>query len=116
MARVSDVVSVGQVLNLMCIGLDVRGNINLSLKATSPKSGSKAAPVVGESVAPVQQTPKVWKPVDNAQKKQENKDDQPTGAGETLSSIVIRSVAECEVADKSSGLKDRSKGSSQFHS
>lgn len=108
-ARVSDVVSVGQVLNLMCIGLDVRGNINLSLKATSPKSGSKAAPVVGESVAPVQQTPKVWKPVDNAQKEQENKDDQPTGAGETLSSIVIRSVAECEVADKSSCLKDRSK-------
>ncbi|KAH6830477.1 polyribonucleotide nucleotidyltransferase [Perilla frutescens var. hirtella] len=109
-SRVSDVVSVGQVLNLMCIGLDVRGNINLSLKATLPKQGSKPTFVVGESVAPpVQQTPKVWNPVNNEKRVQENKGDQPVGAMETLSSIVIRSAAECDEAEKSSGLNRPSK-------
>ncbi|KAL0331947.1 UNVERIFIED_CONTAM: Polyribonucleotide nucleotidyltransferase 2, mitochondrial [Sesamum calycinum] len=103
-SRVSDVVSVGQVLNLMCIGLDVRGNINLSLKATLPKLGSNTDPAVGESVAPVPQTPKVWKPVNNFQKEQESKDDPPMGVGESLSSIVIRSAAECDDEEKSTGL------------
>ncbi|KAH6788311.1 polyribonucleotide nucleotidyltransferase [Perilla frutescens var. frutescens] len=108
-SRVSDVVSVGQVLNLMCIGLDVRGNINLSLKATLPKQGSKPTFVVGESVAPVQQTPKVWNPVNNEKRVQENKGDLRAGAMETLSSIVIRSAAECDEADKSSVLNHPSK-------
>lgn len=105
-------VSVGQVLNLMCIGLDVRGNINLSLKATLPKTGSKATPIVGGSTNPVQQTPKDWKLTNNAETKQENKDDQPAEAVESLSSIVIRSAAECDEADRSSGLNHPSKGSS----
>ncbi|WMV33766.1 hypothetical protein MTR67_027151 [Solanum verrucosum] len=39
--RVSDVVSVGQQLSLMCIGQDVHGNIKLSLKATLPRRRSK---------------------------------------------------------------------------
>lgn len=34
--KVSDVVSVGQQLSLMCIGEDMRGNFTLSLKATLP--------------------------------------------------------------------------------
>ncbi|KAK4417791.1 Polyribonucleotide nucleotidyltransferase 2, mitochondrial [Sesamum alatum] len=109
-SRVSDVVSVGQVLNVMCIGLDVRGNINLSLKATLPKLGSNTNPAVGESVAPVPQAPKVWKPVNNVQKEQESKDDPPMGVGESLSSIVIRSAAECDEDEKSAGLNRSCKG------
>ncbi|KAL0377408.1 UNVERIFIED_CONTAM: Polyribonucleotide nucleotidyltransferase 2, mitochondrial [Sesamum radiatum] len=109
-SRVSDVVSVGQVLNVMCIGLDVRGNINLSLKATLPKLGSNTDAAVGEFVAPVPQTPKVWKPVNNVQKEQESKDEQPMGVGESLSSIVIRSAAECDDEEKSAGLNRSSKG------
>ncbi|XP_078148969.1 polyribonucleotide nucleotidyltransferase [Carex rostrata] len=35
-SKVSDVVSVGQQLSLMCIGQDIRGNLTLSLKATLP--------------------------------------------------------------------------------
>ncbi|KOM56483.1 hypothetical protein LR48_Vigan10g237500 [Vigna angularis] len=38
-SRVSEVVSVGQKLSLMCIGQDVYGNIKLSLKATFPRPG-----------------------------------------------------------------------------
>ncbi|XP_011098446.1 polyribonucleotide nucleotidyltransferase 2, mitochondrial [Sesamum indicum] len=109
-SRVSDVVSVGQVLNLMCIGLDVRGNINLSLKAILPKLGSNTDPAVGESVAPVPQPPKVWKPVNNVQKDRESKDDPPMGVGESLSSIVIRSAAECDDEEKSAGLNRSCKG------
>ncbi|KAK6155209.1 hypothetical protein DH2020_009457 [Rehmannia glutinosa] len=108
-ARISDVVSVGQVLNLMCIGLDVRGNINLSLKATIPRPGSKTKPAVEESVAPMQQTAEIWKPVNNVHKEQENKDDQPTGGKESLSSVVIRSAAECDEEEKSAGLNQNSK-------
>ncbi|XP_042022471.1 polyribonucleotide nucleotidyltransferase 2, mitochondrial-like [Salvia splendens] len=98
-SRVSDVVSVGQVLNLMCIGLDVRGNINLSLKATLPKTSTTLG----------QQTPKVWKPSSNPESEQENKDNQPAEAVESLASIVIRSAAECDEADKSSALNQPSK-------
>lgn len=36
MSKVSDVVSVGQQLSLMCIGQDMRGNLTVSLKATLP--------------------------------------------------------------------------------
>ena len=100
----SDVVSVGQVLNLMCIGLDVRGNINLSLKATLPKTSTSLG----------QQTPKVWKPSSNPESEQENKDNQPAEAVESLASIVIRSAAECDEADKYSALNQPSKGNGIF--
>ncbi|KAK8960926.1 hypothetical protein KSP40_PGU000596 [Platanthera guangdongensis] len=39
--KVSDAVSIGQELSVMCMGQDVRGNIKLSLKATLPKRGSE---------------------------------------------------------------------------
>ncbi|KAJ6754254.1 POLYRIBONUCLEOTIDE NUCLEOTIDYLTRANSFERASE [Salix purpurea] len=38
-SKISDVISVGQQLSLMCIGQDVRGNIKLSLKATLSQLG-----------------------------------------------------------------------------
>ncbi|GFP98947.1 polyribonucleotide nucleotidyltransferase 2 mitochondrial [Phtheirospermum japonicum] len=113
-SRVSDVVSVGQALTLMCIGLDVRGNVNLSLKATSPRSGSKSNPAaVKEPVAaPTQQTPEVWKPVNNVvHKEQESKDNQLRNGKESSSPIVIRSAAECDEEEKSAAAANQnSKG------
>ncbi|EYU44773.1 hypothetical protein ABFS82_08G009600 [Erythranthe guttata] len=101
-SRVSDVLSVGQVVNLMCIGLDVRGNINLSLKATLPGGGSKTYSAIKE------QTPMKSKPVNNVQEKQEKekKDDKSTsGSVDGLSPIVIRSAAECDEEEKSAALR-----------
>ncbi|XP_051116984.1 polyribonucleotide nucleotidyltransferase 2, mitochondrial isoform X2 [Andrographis paniculata] len=107
-SRISDVVSIGKVLNVMCIGLDVRGNINLSLKATLPKLGPKTKSAV-EPAAPSELTPKVWKPANNVQENQEDTNDQSGSSVETLSSIIIRSVAECDEAEKSAGLTQKSK-------
>ncbi|KAL6551473.1 Polyribonucleotide nucleotidyltransferase 2, mitochondrial [Orobanche gracilis] len=103
-SRVSDVVSVGQVLNCMCIGLDVRGNINLSLKAITGGPGSQSNPAVKESAAHVQRTPEVWKPVSNVHKKQKS------SGSESSSPIVIRSAAECDKEEKSAALNGNSKG------
>lgn len=100
MSRVTDVLSVGQVLNVMCIGLDVRGNINLSLKATLPKPKQKTTPD-GESAV------KVQNPVNNVPKEQENKAGQ--SPGDSSSSFVIRSATECDEEEKSSRPKPRSK-------
>eukprot|EP01018_Ginkgo_biloba_P018069 Gb_20425 [translate_table: standard] len=53
-SRVSDVVSVGQQLSLMCIGRDLRGNVKLSLKATLPQPKSELPNIdVEESELPV---------------------------------------------------------------
>ncbi|PKA56698.1 Polyribonucleotide nucleotidyltransferase 2, mitochondrial [Apostasia shenzhenica] len=41
LSKVSDAVSIGQELSVMCIGQDVRGNIKLSLKATLPQRVSE---------------------------------------------------------------------------
>ncbi|KAL8532702.1 hypothetical protein ACS0TY_009060 [Phlomoides rotata] len=101
-SRVTDILSVGQVLNVMCIGLDVRGNINLSLKATLPKPKSKTTPV-GESAV------KVQKPANNVDKEQENKADKSPGGGDSSPSFVIRSATECDEEEKSSPPKPRSK-------
>ncbi|KAL6520229.1 Polyribonucleotide nucleotidyltransferase 2, mitochondrial [Orobanche minor] len=103
-SRVSDVVSVGQVVNCMCIGLDVRGNINLSLKAITGSPGSQANHAVKESAAHVQRTPEVWKPVSNVHKKQKS------SGNESSSPIVIRSAAECDKEEKSAALNENSKG------
>ncbi|XP_073060324.1 polyribonucleotide nucleotidyltransferase 2, mitochondrial isoform X2 [Primulina eburnea] len=105
--QVSDIVSVGQTLNLMCIGVDVRGNIKLSLKATLPRPGSKTNDAVRVSVASVQQTPKIREPVSNVQEPT-NRDDQPLRDGDSLSSIVIRSVADCD-QENSAALEENSK-------
>lgn len=102
MSRVTDVLSVGQVLNVMCIGLDVRGNINLSLKATLPKPKAKKAPVEESAI-------EVQKPVSNVLKKQENKADQSPGSVDSSSSFVIRSATECDEEEKSSTPKNRTK-------
>ncbi|CAA0828526.1 Polyribonucleotide nucleotidyltransferase 2-mitochondrial [Striga hermonthica] len=111
-SRILDVLSVGQVVKVMCIGLDVRGNIKLSLKATiPPKQGSKSNPIVKEPVATVQQTPQVWKPDNNVQKEEESEDDQFKSGKDSLTPIVIRSAAECDEAEKSAAFGNKkSKG------
>ncbi|KAL2453977.1 Polyribonucleotide nucleotidyltransferase 2 [Abeliophyllum distichum] len=106
-SRVSDVVSVGQVLNLMCIGLDVRGNVSLSLKATLPRPGSKK-----NASDAVQEAPRVWEPVDDVQEKK-YQDDKPLDGGASLlsgtSGVLIRSAVECDEEEKSAGLNKKSK-------
>ncbi|CAA2997103.1 polyribonucleotide nucleotidyltransferase 2, mitochondrial [Olea europaea subsp. europaea] len=112
-SRVTDVVSVGPALNLMCIGLDVRGNVNLSLKATLPRPGSKT----NASVA-AQEAPKVWDPIDNVHEKK-YQDDKPLNTGASLllgtSGVFIRSAVECEEEEKCAGLNKKSKPSSRSY-
>ncbi|KAL3629196.1 Polyribonucleotide nucleotidyltransferase 2, mitochondrial [Castilleja foliolosa] len=105
-SKVSDVVTVGQALTLMCIGLDVRGNVNLSLKATNPQSGSKSksnpAAVKDPVSVPTQQTPEISKSVNSVvHKDQESKDAHLRSGKESSSPIVIRSAAECDEDEKS---------------
>lgn len=111
-SRVSDVLSVGQELSLMCIAQDVRGNIKLSLKALSPQPGSDVKnSAVGESVAPTKPTPSVWASVGDISNCQENlnsvlgdssigkDEDQTDSATYSSPSILIRSAAECDAQE-----------------
>ncbi|XP_059670128.1 polyribonucleotide nucleotidyltransferase 2, mitochondrial [Cornus florida] len=123
-SRVSDVVSVGQQLSLMCIGQDVRGNIKLSLKATLPHRESQTNNLVEGSVAHIKQVPEVWASVGDEPNQQEKHDftveNMPvskygsSGVDSSSSSstaILIRSAAECDEEEKSAGLNQSSKSS-----
>lgn len=91
-------VSVGQHLSLMCIGQDVRGNIKLSLKSTLPQPKLKAIKVEqSASTSTVEETS------GDAEKCSESTSSIP--------SIVIRSVAECDEVEKSSGAVKTSESS-----
>ncbi|WCJ21022.1 polyribonucleotide nucleotidyltransferase putative [Euphorbia peplus] len=111
--KVSDIVSVGQQLNLMCIGQDVRGNIKLSLKATLPQSRSKIRGAANESVSATKDVPKEWtsseSDSDGQNELQSITDvlfDRSVVNSPTSSStpIVIRSAAECDEEEKSNSL------------
>ncbi|GAB4849227.1 Polyribonucleotide nucleotidyltransferase 2, mitochondrial [Ancistrocladus abbreviatus] len=118
-SRVSDVVSVGQQLSLMCIGQDVRGNIKLSLKATLPRPTMVADNVVQESAAPIQPASPVWASVgddsDGQVKESVSLEDQSVtilqaNEGESFTSstpsFLIRSAEECADEEKSAGLHE----------
>ncbi|KAL7190353.1 hypothetical protein ACSBR2_022601 [Camellia fascicularis] len=125
-SRVSDVVSIGQQLSLKCIGQDVRGNIKLSLKETLPQPGSGTNNVVEQSFAFIKQAHNDWTSVGDVPTEQGN---QHSAVGDVLvskheisvenssssssSSILIRSAAECDEAEKSAGLNQNSKGGPQ---
>lgn len=121
-SRVSDVVSIGQQLTLMCIGQDVRGNIKLSLKAT--KSGSKSVPSNGESVPKTIQRSNIWASTENEIASQDNLQDSTLEKCETrgldnpsISSspaVLIRTAAECDEEEKLSGLVQSSKSKSKL--
>ena len=116
-SRISDVVSVGQQLSLMCIGQDVRGNIKLSLKATSPRPGADTNNVADGSVPPVKEEPNIWASVGEVSNEQENENSpleelsesksEMSGVNPSTSSIspiLIRSAAECDEEEKSAAL------------
>lgn len=118
-SRVSDVVSVGQQLSLMCIGQDVRGNIKLSLKATLPRPKSKTDISIDEPVAPASQEVNVWASIEDVSNEQEKQG--ATAAPETNDStlklatpaVLIRSAAECDEEEKSDGLNSKGDNGSQ---
>ncbi|BFG26914.1 hypothetical protein CerSpe_131880 [Prunus speciosa] len=125
-SRVSDVVSIGQQLSLICIGQDVRGNVKLSLKATLPRPGSETNNVVEESVSSTKEAPSVWAAAgdlsSNGQQNQSSISEKlPASkyeAGDINDStssppILIRSAAECDEEEKSAGLVQNSKATSR---
>lgn len=59
-SQVSDVVSVGQQLSLMCLGMDVCGNIKLSLRATLPQAKMKESFVDDSPRTPAKTSPYIW--------------------------------------------------------
>lgn len=96
----------------MCIGQDVRGNIKLSLKATSSQPGfDRRNSGVNDSVTPTKPACNVWTSVENLSNFQENpssipgeslidKDgDQAETAIHSSPSILIRSAAECDAQE-----------------
>lgn len=106
-------VSVGQQLSLMCIGQDVRGNINLSLKATLPRPKSKTDISVDEPVAPTSQEVNVWADIEDVSNELENQGATvgPETNDSTLKSatpaVLIRSAAECDEEEKSDALNSK---------
>ncbi|KAB2011624.1 hypothetical protein ES319_D09G032300v1 [Gossypium barbadense] len=120
-SRVSDVVSVGQQISLMCIGQDVRGNIKLSRKATLPRPESETKSVVEGSAPVTKEKPNIWASPENMSKgeqlestleelvpsKMENTESNQSAS--LMPSVVIRSAAECDEEEKSAGLSKTSK-------
>ncbi|MBA0614670.1 hypothetical protein Godav_014936 [Gossypium davidsonii] len=120
-SRVSDVVSVGQQISLMCIGQDVRGNIKLSRKATLPRPESETKSVFEGSASVTKEKPNIWASPENMSKgeqlestleelvpsKMENTESNRSAS--LMPSVVIRSAAECDEEEKSAGLSKTSK-------
>lgn len=94
----------------MCIGQDVRGNIKLSLKATSPRQASEPNNVVKQAVP-------IWPSVKDgpSSQEQDSKEESSSQSMESYTSrapsILIRSAAECEEEEKSAGLLETLKNS-----
>ncbi|KAF5479635.1 hypothetical protein F2P56_000442 [Juglans regia] len=115
-SRVSDVVSVGQQLSLMCIGQDVRGNIKLSLKATLPRPGSDTNNVVEESVPPVKEEPNIWASVGEVSDEQEKQSSlsedykmREVNPSTSVPPVLIRSAAECDEEEKAAASSQNAK-------
>uniref|UniRef100_A0A0D3F7N8 Polyribonucleotide nucleotidyltransferase 2, mitochondrial n=1 Tax=Oryza barthii TaxID=65489 RepID=A0A0D3F7N8_9ORYZ len=107
-SKVSDVVSVGQVLSLTCIGQDLRGNIKLSLKATLPHAHEKKD-LASKHTDPLPSQEVVgWTAVENMRSKDANAEpsiskDEDNMIEETpgcsTPAVIIRSAAECDAQD-----------------
>ncbi|KAK3158463.1 hypothetical protein QOZ80_2AG0137560 [Eleusine coracana subsp. coracana] len=104
-SKVSDVVSVGQVLSLTCIGQDVRGNIKLSLKSTLPpprnkknleSKGTTSSPSQGIiGWAAVENLPSVH--ADGEPSSSKHDDGTPNEAPAfSTPAVVIRSEEDCD--------------------
>ncbi|KAJ6797133.1 polyribonucleotide nucleotidyltransferase 2, mitochondrial [Iris pallida] len=107
-SKVSDVVSVGQELSLICIGQDVRGNIKLSLKATLPRRESQRKnSECQDFVACAKPAVDVLDSAEGAESSVSIKETWGDKADPVISSpsIVIRSAAECDAEDTALGQK-----------
>ncbi|CAI8590875.1 unnamed protein product [Vicia faba] len=113
-SRISDVISIGQQITLMCIGQDVHGNIKLSLKATlRGRGGSDTNGIAEGSAASTKETANIWAPVSDASsttqgqnsaselciEKNEVAETNPSASQTPV--ILIRSAAECDEEEKS---------------
>ncbi|KAF8768924.1 hypothetical protein HU200_007490 [Digitaria exilis] len=114
-SKVSDVVTVGQGLSLMCIGQDVRGNIKLSLKATLPKPRKKKdseikdpLPSQGVGWAAVENMPSVGVDAEPSSSQLEDGTTEEAPAFSTPS-VIIRSADDCDAQDAANGPKKRVK-------
>jgi polyribonucleotide nucleotidyltransferase len=114
-AKVSDVVTVGQSLSLRCIGQDVRGNIKLSLKATLPQPRSKKdlkskdpLPSQVSGWAAVEHMISVDADAEPSSIEHENGTTEEAPAFSTPS-VIIRSAADCDAQDDANGPKKRAK-------
>ncbi|GMI99138.1 hypothetical protein like AT5G14580 [Hibiscus trionum] len=120
-SRVSDVVSVGQQISLMCIGQDVRGNIKLSRKATLRRSESEEKGATEGSAPVTKEKTSIWASLENVSKGEHQKstlEELPASKMEKTETnrstslqpaVVIRSAAECDEEEKSAGLIKTSK-------
>ncbi|KAF7818445.1 polyribonucleotide nucleotidyltransferase 2, mitochondrial [Senna tora] len=100
-SRVSDVISVGQQLSLLCLSQDVHGNIKLSLKATLPRpEGMETNDVVEGSVPYAKETPNSLAPVGNKSIIQEE---------QNSASELVMGKYECDEEEQSTILNDSSK-------
>lgn len=122
-SKVSDVVAVGQQLSLVCIGQDVRGNVKLSLKATSFQKDSKSNNVDDGSIAAVKEFHTVLASgsiVSDAQDEQKLAadvlPDDGSGANPSTSSVpafLIRSASECDQGENAVDLSHNPRGASK---
>ncbi|KAJ8447218.1 hypothetical protein Cgig2_030449 [Carnegiea gigantea] len=111
-SRVADVVSTGQQLSLRCIGMDVRGNIKLSLKATLPRSEKESSHVDDGSTSARKSSSPVWASVCDAIRSQAKlgSEEEPVTKYETekvksstasSTSFMIRNSVKCDEEEKS---------------
>ncbi|CAM8999229.1 unnamed protein product [Rhodiola kirilowii] len=112
-SRVTDVISIGQQLSLMCIGQDLHGNIKLSLKAMTSS-------VRKENKMNERCTDPVGLPSDFASdqdpsnthvssSKNTKKNNEVYEVAQSKPSIVIRSAAECDEEERPSLSKKKSR-------
>lgn len=112
----------------MCIGQDVRGNIKLSLKATLPRTGSKANQTVREPAAPTKQEANIQatsskeerieeEKLDSLSKDEalENQNDEAVSSSQSPV-ILIRSAAECDEGEDKPLASSKSSNSSSRNS
>lgn len=99
----------------MCIGQDVRGNIKLSLKATSPRPRKKKdsetkdpLPSQGVGWAAVENMPSVGVDAEPSSSKFEDGTTEEVPVFSTPS-VIIRSAADCDAQDAANGPKKRAK-------
>ncbi|KAJ8775171.1 hypothetical protein K2173_020175 [Erythroxylum novogranatense] len=114
-SKVSDVVSIGQQLSLMCIGQDVRGNIKLSLKATLPQTETEATNAVQGCVHVIKEVPNILERSDNKEEEQKPVMDKleisrnaVNASTSTSPAFVIRSATECDERENSASLSQHS--------